>query len=133
MTGDPTPPPHSGVLRAGPELAEWKHWTEWDARAWPERKERAYQLVPTVCFNCEAACGLVAFVDKSTGAIAKLEGHPLHPASRGRNCAKGPATLAQVQNPDRILYPLRRVGPRGSGRWERVTWEAPDDPGGRQR
>ena len=124
MTGDPIPPPHSGVLRAGPELAEWKHWTEWDARAWPERKERAYQLVPTVCFNCEAACGLVAFVDKSTGAIAKLEGHPLHPASRCRNCAKGPATLAQVQNPDRILYPLRRVGPRGSGRWERVTWEA---------
>ena len=124
MTNEPAPPPRSGALRAGPEFADWKHWTEWDARAWPERKERAYQLVPTVCFNCEAACGLVAFVDKSTGAIAKLEGHPLHPASRGRNCAKGPATLAQVQNPDRILYPLRRVGPRGSGRWERVTWEA---------
>ena len=114
----------SGPLRRGPDFADWKHWTEWDARAWPQRKERTYRVVPTVCFNCEAACGLLAFVDKESGEIAKLEGHPLHPASRGRNCAKGPATLAQVQNPDRILYPLRRVGPRGSGRWERVSWDA---------
>jgi len=47
----------------------------------------------------------------------------LHPASRGRNCAKGPATINQVNNPDRILYPLKRKGERGEGKWEQVSWE----------
>ncbi len=90
--------------------------------------------MPTICFNCEAGCGLLAYVDRETGRVAKLEGNPLHPASRGRNCPKGPATLAQVTNPDRILHPLRRSGPRGGGRWERVSWEeAMDDIAGRIR
>ena len=78
-----------------------------DPRQLPERVEHHYAIVPTVCFNCESACGLLAFVDKETYEIRKLEGHPLHPASRGRNCAKGPATISQVTNPDRILYPLK--------------------------
>ena len=115
--------PSGEALRRGPPFDEWHDWTEWDSRAWPRRKERHYQIVPTVCFNCEAGCGLLAFVDKESGEIAKMEGHPLHPASRGRNCAKGPATVAQVHNPDRILHPLRRVGRRGDGRWQRVSWE----------
>src|SRR5439155_356512 len=52
----------------------------------------------------------------------------------GRNCAKGPATLNQVNGPGRIRCPLRRVGPRGGGRWERVSWdEVLDDLGGRIR
>ena len=42
--------------------------------------------------------------------IRKLEGNPRHPGSRGRNCAKGPATLNQVYDPERILYPLKRAG-----------------------
>ena len=46
-----------------------------------------------------------------------------HPGSRGRNCAKGPATLNQIDDPERILYPLKRVGPRGSGKFERTTWD----------
>ncbi|MBM3460545.1 MAG: formate dehydrogenase [Armatimonadetes bacterium] len=81
-------------------------------------------LVPTICFNCEAACGLLAFVDKETMKIQRLEGNPHHPGSRGRNCAKGPATMSQVNDPERILYPLKRVGPRGGGKWERVSWDA---------
>ena len=72
-------------------------------------------LVPTVCFNCESACGLTAYVDKQTFEIKKLEGNPHHPGSRGRNCAKGPATINQVHDPERILYPLRRKpGPRAA-------------------
>src|SRR5437762_17496 len=58
----------------------------------------------------------------------------MHPGSRGRNCAKGPATLNQVDDPERIRYPLRRKGKRGGGEWERVTWdEALDDIAGRIR
>ena len=80
-------------------------------------------LVPTTCFNCEAACGLLAYVDRDTLEVQRFEGNPRHPASRGRTCAKGPATINQVHDTDRILYPLRRKGARGSGKWERVTWD----------
>ncbi|MCA8957846.1 MAG: molybdopterin-dependent oxidoreductase, partial [Planctomycetes bacterium] len=68
-------------------------------------------------------CGLAAYVDKESYQVRKLEGNPHHPGSRGRNCAKGPATLNQVHDPERILYPMRRVGPRGSGQFQRVTWD----------
>ena len=80
-------------------------------------------LVPTTCFNCESACGLLAYVDRDDLHVRKFEGNPEHPGSRGRNCAKGPSTLNQVTDPDRILYPLRRVGERGAGQWERVSWD----------
>jgi anaerobic selenocysteine-containing dehydrogenase len=105
---------------------------ELDSRAWPQRVERHYTLTPTTCFNCESACGLLAYVDTDTGTVRKFEGNPLHPGSRGRNCAKGPATLNQVNDPDRILYPLRRAGKRGENKWTRVSWdEALNDIGGR--
>ncbi|MGD0608339.1 MAG: molybdopterin-dependent oxidoreductase [Streptosporangiaceae bacterium] len=69
------------------------------------------------------ACGLLAYVDRETRQVRKFEGNPEHPGSRGRNCAKGPATINQVTDPDRVLYPMRRAGRRGQGRWERVTWD----------
>ena len=106
-------------------VERWEDWNELDPKAWAhgEKKVRNYRLIPTTCFNCEACCGLLAYVDKSTGQIAKFEGNPTHPASRGRNCAKGPATITQVYDPERILYPLKRVGKRGEGKWQRVTWD----------
>jgi anaerobic selenocysteine-containing dehydrogenase len=121
-------------LSVGPPPARWDDWVELDAGAWPEKRERHYRCIPTICFNCESACGLVAFVDKTTGETVKFEGNPVHPGSRGRTCAKGPATINQVQDPERILYPLKRSGPRGSGRFERTTWqEVLTDVGGRIR
>jgi anaerobic selenocysteine-containing dehydrogenase len=112
----------------------WDDWVELDSRAWPRRKEKRYMLVPTTCFNCESACGLLAFVDRENLTVRKFEGNPEHPGSRGRNCAKGPATLNQVTDPDRILYPLKRAGERGEGKWVRVTWdEALDDLAARIR
>lgn len=114
----------SGIhLASFPPKERWDEWTELDSKSWPKRSERRYALVPTTCFNCESACGLLAYVDLDSGKIRKLEGNPEHPGSRGRNCAKGPATLNQINDPDRILYPLKRVGRRGDGQWERVGWE----------
>jgi anaerobic selenocysteine-containing dehydrogenase len=89
---------------------------------------------PHRLFQLRGSLWPLAYVDKETLDIRKLEGHPFHPGSRGRNCAKGPATINQVKDPERILYPLRRVGPRGSGKWERVSWdEVLDDIAGRMR
>ena len=110
-------------LAAFPPRERWDDWVELSSRAWPAREERHYMLVPTTCFNCESACGLLAYVDRETGQVRKFEGNPEHPGSRGRNCAKGPATLNQVTDPDRILYPMKRSGPRGGGGWERVSWD----------
>lgn len=106
-----------------PPPEKWDDWVEYDAKSWPRKVEKRYTLVPTTCFNCEAACGLVAYVEQGTLEIRKLEGNPHHPGSRGRNCAKGPATLNQIQDTGRILYPMKRVGPRGSGKFERVSWD----------
>ncbi len=46
-----------------PPVEKWDDWVEYDAEAWPRRVEKHYQLVPTICFNCESACGLLAYVD----------------------------------------------------------------------
>ncbi len=111
------------LLAAFPPKERWDDWVELDSRSWPQRVERHSMLVPTTCFNCESACGLLAYVDRDTLQVRKFEGNPEHPGSRGRNCAKGPATINQLTDPDRILYPLRRAGARGEGRWERVSWD----------
>jgi anaerobic selenocysteine-containing dehydrogenase len=117
-----------------PPIEKWDDWVEYDSKAWPKKVARHYMLVPTVCFNCESACGLLAYIDKETLDIQKFEGNPVHPGSRGRNCAKGPATKNQIYDPERILYPLKRVGERGEGKWKRVTWdEVLDDISGRMR
>mgnify|MGYP001493994853 FL=1 len=121
-------------LAAYPPRERWNDWVELDSKSWPDRVEKRYTLVPTTCFNCESACGLLAYVDRETLQVRKFEGNPEHPGSRGRNCAKGPATINQITDPDRILYPLRRAGARGEGKWERVSWdEALDDIAARIR
>ncbi len=122
MTDIPRLIPGSGLTNFPPP-DRWDDWQEYDARSWPNKVSRSYRLVPTTCFNCESACGLLAYIDKESGEVRKFEGNPAHPGSRGRNCAKGPATLNQMYDPERILHPLRRVGERGSGDWEQITWE----------
>ena len=112
-----------GRMSRYPPPEYWDEWVEWDAKAWPRKVPRRYSLVPTICFNCESACGLLAYVDKTTYEIRKFEGNPAHPGSRGRNCAKGPATHNQIYDPERILYPLERVGERGEGKWKRISWD----------
>ncbi|MCP5100006.1 MAG: molybdopterin-dependent oxidoreductase [Chloroflexi bacterium] len=123
-----------GRLTNYPPPQHWDDWVEWDSKAWPHKVARRYMLVPTTCFNCESGCGLLAYVDKETLEIRKFEGNPMHPGSRGRNCAKGPATHNQIYDPERILYPLKRVGKRGEGKWKRITWDqALDEIGAKMR
>jgi anaerobic selenocysteine-containing dehydrogenase len=73
----------------------------------------------TFCRICEPLCGMVATVDN--GRLTQLRPDRDHPLSKGYACPKGIA-MADVQNdPDRVVYPLKRVG--GPGEFERVTWE----------
>ncbi|HXV69801.1 MAG TPA: molybdopterin dinucleotide binding domain-containing protein [Acidimicrobiia bacterium] len=128
------PGPSRVHLASFPPKERWDDWVELDSRSWPDRVEKHYALVPTTCFNCESACGLLAYVDRETLQVRKFEGNPEHPGSRGRNCAKGPATINQVTDPDRILYPLKRAGERGEGKWVQVDWDvAVEEIAGRVR
>src|SRR2546427_11962566 len=63
--------PPAGGLRSYPPVERWDDWEEYDPAAWPRKVTRRYALVPTICFNCEAACGLLAYVDTRTLAIQK--------------------------------------------------------------
>lgn len=127
--GDDLPPiVEPGELTSYPPPEKWDSWVEYEALSGQRREKKEYQIVPTTCFNCEAGCGLLAYVDKETQRVRKFEGNPYHPGSRGRNCAKGPATINQINDQDRILHPMRRKGRRGDGEWEQVSWnEALDD------
>ncbi|MCX6077260.1 MAG: molybdopterin-dependent oxidoreductase, partial [Campylobacterales bacterium] len=84
-----------------------------------------YMIIPTACSNCEASCGITAWVDKKSFTVKKYMGNPLHPGSRGRNCAKGYAAQSQMYDPDRIAFPLKRAAgsARGEGKWVRTTWD----------
>ena len=62
-----------GRISQYPPSDVWNDWTEWDGKEWPKRVARNYSLVPTLCFNCEAGCGLLAYVDKDTYEVRKFE------------------------------------------------------------
>ncbi|HEY0458532.1 MAG TPA: molybdopterin-dependent oxidoreductase [Pyrinomonadaceae bacterium] len=123
-----------GELQNFPPPEMWDDWTEYEATSGNRRVKKNYMIVPTICFNCEAGCGLLSYIEKDSLKIRKFEGNPYHPGSRGRNCAKGPATINQIEDVDRILYPMKRTGKRGAGEWQRVSWdEVLDDIAGKIR
>ncbi len=78
--------------------------------------------------NCFSACAWNAYVKdgivwrEEQAQVYSREGHPLADFAP-RGCQKGACYSSLMLAPDRISYPLRRVGPRGSGRWKRVSWE----------
>ncbi len=117
-----------------PDPSKWDNYVDFESTSWPKKDRRRYWIIPSICFNCESACGILSYVDKDTLEIRKIEGNPVHPGSRGRTCAKGVVTPNQLEDPDRVLYPLKRTGERGAGGWSRVTWdEVLEDIGGRIR
>ncbi|HEY5871072.1 MAG TPA: hypothetical protein VI542_36800, partial [Candidatus Tectomicrobia bacterium] len=61
------------MLTNYPPVERWDDWTEYASADWPRKTTRKYMLVPTICFNCEAACGLLAYVDKQDLSIRKFE------------------------------------------------------------
>src|ERR1700752_4718336 len=72
------------------------------------------QVVHAACpHDCPDACGVLIKVEG--GRANKIQGDPQHPVTRGFLCAKVAKYLDRVYSPDRVLYPMRRVGPKGPG------------------
>jgi anaerobic selenocysteine-containing dehydrogenase len=82
-------------------------------------KER--RRVPSACWQCVARDGIIGYVED--GRVVHLEGNPELPRTNGKLCARGQGGVGQVYNPDRLLFPLKRVGKRGEGKWKRITWD----------
>jgi len=89
-------------------------------------------VVHAVCsHDCPDACGVLITVED--GRATKIQGDPEHPVTRGFLCAKVAKYLDRVYSPDRVLYPMRRVGPKGAQTagqgaratrsWQRISWD----------
>ncbi len=96
------------------------------------------RVVHAACpHDCPDACGVLITIE--AGRASKIQGDPEHPVTRGFLCAKVAKYLDRVYSPERVLYPMRRVGPKGSTAsagegaratqsWERISWnEALDE------
>ena len=79
------------------------------------------KAIPTICFACTNHCGVIGWVQD--GLVRKIDGNPLDPNTEGNLCSKAQGMISYTYYPERILYPLRRVGKRGDGKWKRITWE----------
>lgn len=79
------------------------------------------KATPTICFACTNHCGVIGWVQD--GLVRKIEGNPLDPNTEGNLCSKAQGMISYTYYPERILYPLRRVGKRGEGKWKRVSWD----------
>jgi thiosulfate reductase / polysulfide reductase chain A len=77
--------------------------------------------VATVCGLCPSRCPAIGYVEN--GYVVKIEGQPDSIRTAGKLCAKGQAGVNQIYDPDRIIYPLRRAGKRGEGKWRRISWD----------
>jgi tetrathionate reductase subunit A len=98
------------------------------------------QFKLSVCQMCHGRCGIMCKV--KDGVLLKIDGNPYHPNNmhfderlpydtpagqaasvRGRMCPKGQAGVQTLYDPYRVKQPLKRVGPRGSGKWQGISWE----------
>lgn len=78
-------------------------------------------VIPTVCEVCFWKCGVQAHAQGTQ--LVKIKGNPLHPLSNGKLCPRGVGGVGFVSDPDRLVKPLMRVGPRGKEQFKPVSWE----------
>lgn len=77
----------------------------------------------SVCaLDCPDCCSLLINVDEQ-GKGSRLRGNPEHPVTRGFLCGKVARYLERNYHPDRLMYPLRRAGAKGSAQFERISWD----------
>jgi anaerobic selenocysteine-containing dehydrogenase len=89
-----------------------------------EREMEVYgydSVVKSHCRMCHGGCGVLVYV--KDGKIAKIAGDPDCPINHGTLCSKGIGASQLVYHPDRLTYPVRRVGSKGRGKWERISWD----------
>lgn len=87
---------------------------------------RTLDVVGACALDCPDGCSWVVTVEEDDAGARRavaLRGNPAHPFTRGGLCAKVTPYLGYAASPDRVLHPLRRVGPKGTNRFERIGWD----------
>src|SRR4030042_6694535 len=81
------------------------------------------RMIPTFCSMCgpAMACGLNCYV--RDGKLVRIEGMKESPVNNGKLCAKAYASMQWLYSPQRLKYPLKRIGKKGEGKFERISWE----------
>ena len=74
-----------------------------------------------LCFGCWLQAGVLATVED--GKVVKLKGEPGHPVNQGWICERSKAFIEHLYHEDRLNYPLKRIGERGAGKWQRLSWD----------
>jgi anaerobic selenocysteine-containing dehydrogenase len=78
------------------------------------------KIIKTTCKGCHGGCGVLVTVED--GKITHIEGNPDTP-TLGTMCSKGLSSIQHINHPDRLKYPLKRMGKRGEGKWQRISWD----------
>ncbi len=78
-------------------------------------------VVKSHCRMCHGGCGVLVYV--KDGKAVKIAGDPDCPINHGTLCSKGFGSIQLAYHPDRLTYPVKRVGPKASGQWERISWD----------
>jgi thiosulfate reductase / polysulfide reductase chain A len=80
------------------------------------------KVVPSTCSECSVHCG--SLVTVRDGVVDDIKPNPAHPLSKGAFCIKGlKGSTGLTYSEHRLLYPLRRLGERGEGKWQRISWD----------
>ncbi|MGI9418483.1 MAG: molybdopterin-dependent oxidoreductase, partial [Geminicoccaceae bacterium] len=79
------------------------------------------RIAKTTCYMCACRCGIDVHI--RDGKIRYIEGNRDHPVNKGVLCGKGSAGIMQHYSPARLDAPMKRVGPRGSGKFEKISWD----------
>ncbi len=79
------------------------------------------KIIRTTCHLCHGGCILLAHM--KDGELQYMEGDPDGPHNRGSICEKALAAKQYLSSPYRLRYPMKRIGKRGEGKWQRITWD----------
>ncbi len=78
-------------------------------------------MIKSHCRMCHGGCGVLVYL--KDGKVAKIAGDPDCPINHGTLCSKGIGSLQLVYHPDRLTHPVKRKGPKGSGKWQQISWD----------
>lgn len=83
--------------------------------------QEGIEVKKSCCYFCHQNCGVLAYV--KDGKVLAIEGDPDYPTNQGGLCCRGNVALKHLDHPARVNYPLKRVGKKGEGKWEQISWD----------
>lgn len=110
----------TGLTAAGWSIAELAIPANLQAASSASQPAGATQRTHSVCGLCPARCLIDGITED--GRLRNIEGNPQDPFTDGKVCARAKAAGQLLYDPDRLKYPLKRVGERGEGKWARISW-----------